>query len=281
MSAVRALANDPDREVRRAAYEAELAAWETVAVPLAAALNGIKGYQGVLQPPPRLRGRRRADAAGQQHRPRDAGRHAAGMRRESFPDFRRYLRAKARALGLERLAWYDLNAPVGEGGRVYYLAGGRGVHPRAVRPLLRRGWPLSRTRSFRERWIDAEPRAGKEGGAFCTALRPGKSRILMNYDGSLQQRQHAGARAGPRLPQPEPGARARPSRADALDPGRDRQHLLRDARLRGRPGRHAPAAERLALLEASLQRDLLVVVDIHSRFLFEQARLRAPRAGAS
>src|SRR4029453_11546861 len=31
MSAVRALANEPDREVRRAAYEAELAAWETVA----------------------------------------------------------------------------------------------------------------------------------------------------------------------------------------------------------------------------------------------------------
>ena len=33
---------------RRAAYEGELAAWETVAVPLAAALNGAKGELGVL-----------------------------------------------------------------------------------------------------------------------------------------------------------------------------------------------------------------------------------------
>lgn len=35
--------------------------------------------------------------------------------------------------------------------------------------------------------------------------------------------------------------------------------------------RHAEGPERLALLEASLQRDLMVVVDIHSRFLFEKA----------
>jgi oligoendopeptidase F len=36
---------------------------------------------------------------------------------ESFPDFRRYLRAKARALGLTALAWYDLFAPVGGSGQ--------------------------------------------------------------------------------------------------------------------------------------------------------------------
>src|SRR5439155_13309523 len=48
MSAVRALANDPDRDVRRAAYEAELQAWESVSIPMAAALNGVKGFQQVL-----------------------------------------------------------------------------------------------------------------------------------------------------------------------------------------------------------------------------------------
>src|SRR6185437_413012 len=42
MSSVRALASSPDRRVRRAAYEAEVAQWESVAVPFAAALNGIK-----------------------------------------------------------------------------------------------------------------------------------------------------------------------------------------------------------------------------------------------
>src|SRR6185437_5339970 len=48
MSAVRNLAYDADREVRRRGYEAELAAWERAAVPLAAALNSIKGEVNTL-----------------------------------------------------------------------------------------------------------------------------------------------------------------------------------------------------------------------------------------
>jgi len=48
MSAVRALAADPDARVREAAYRAELATWETVEVPVAAAINSIKGWHNVL-----------------------------------------------------------------------------------------------------------------------------------------------------------------------------------------------------------------------------------------
>src|SRR5262249_43858877 len=43
MSAIRNLAYEEERKVRRSAYEAELRGWEQVAVPLAAALNSIKG----------------------------------------------------------------------------------------------------------------------------------------------------------------------------------------------------------------------------------------------
>src|SRR5207253_3076815 len=43
MSAVRSLPHDKDPAVRKAAYEAELEGWQRVAVPLAAALNSIKG----------------------------------------------------------------------------------------------------------------------------------------------------------------------------------------------------------------------------------------------
>ncbi|MBO0796723.1 MAG: oligoendopeptidase F, partial [Ktedonobacteraceae bacterium] len=112
MSVVRNMAYDTDREVRREAYEAELAGWKRVAIPLAAALNSIKGEVNVLA----------------QHRKWEAPLDIAlfvdsidreildvmlAAARESFPDFRRYLHAKARALGLSRLAWYDLFAPVG------------------------------------------------------------------------------------------------------------------------------------------------------------------------
>jgi oligoendopeptidase F len=48
MAMARGLATHPDAARRRAAYEGELAAWETAAVPLAAALNGAKGELAVL-----------------------------------------------------------------------------------------------------------------------------------------------------------------------------------------------------------------------------------------
>jgi oligoendopeptidase F len=36
-------------------------------------------------------------------------------------------------------------------------------------------------RAFAERWIDAGPRVGKDGGAFCAAIQNDESRILANY----------------------------------------------------------------------------------------------------
>src|SRR5213593_501469 len=38
---------------------------------------------------------------------------------ESFPMFRQYLRTKAKLLGNEKLAWWDLFAPVGKNERKY------------------------------------------------------------------------------------------------------------------------------------------------------------------
>src|SRR5689334_18122913 len=48
MAAVRALAMDADRATRKAAYEAEIAGWEQWSVPIAAALNSIKGEAATL-----------------------------------------------------------------------------------------------------------------------------------------------------------------------------------------------------------------------------------------
>ena len=48
MSALRNLAHDVRREVRQRAYEVELATWEQHAMPIAAALNSIKGQTNTL-----------------------------------------------------------------------------------------------------------------------------------------------------------------------------------------------------------------------------------------
>jgi pepF/M3 family oligoendopeptidase len=268
MSAVRSLANDPDRETRRAAYEAELRAWESVAVPLAGALNGVKGYQRVVR-----ERRGWADdveptlfSNGIDRETLEAMQQACV---ESFPDFRRYLHAKARALGLARLAWYDLQAPLGGASAVY-------PWPEAEACIREQFGAYSERmasfadRAFRERWIDAEPRPGKEGGAYCTGIRPGESRVLMNYDGSFNSVSTLAHELGHayhnlNLKDRAPLQNRTPSTL-AETASIFCETLVFEAALR-----QAAGAERLGLVEVSLQRDLLVVVDIHSRFLFEKA----------
>lgn len=267
MSSVRALANDADRAVRRAAYEAELKAWETVCVPLAAALNGVKGYQDTLN---RLRGypddveptllqnsidRATLDAM-----------QAACV--ESFPDFRRYMRLKARLLGVERLTWYDMNAPLGSASVTYSWSEAESF----IREQFGRYSPRMAefaNRSFRERWIDVGPRPGKEGGAYCTCIRPGESRVLMNFDGSFNSISTLAHELGHAYHNLNLGSRrilqARTPSTLAETASIFCETLAFEAALQGAEG-----DERLGLLETGLQRDLMVVVDIHSRFLFEK-----------
>ena len=114
ITVVRAFATHPDPQRRQAAFEGELAAWEEAAVPLAAALNAIKGEANTIN-----RRRRWADplapalfANGVDRPTLEAMQEAA---RATFPDFRHYLRAKAVVLGhAGGLPWWDLFAPVGE-----------------------------------------------------------------------------------------------------------------------------------------------------------------------
>ena len=50
MPAVRGLATDDDPVVRKAAYDAELEAWPTVELSVAAAMNAIKGESNSINP---------------------------------------------------------------------------------------------------------------------------------------------------------------------------------------------------------------------------------------
>jgi pepF/M3 family oligoendopeptidase len=268
MSSVRALASDADRAVRKAAFEAEIRAWESVEVPLAACMNGVKGYQGLI---------RRKRSYGDDVEPTlisnsinaailEAMQQACA---ESFPDFRRYMAAKAKALGLERLAWYDLMAPVG-------ASTARWEWPAAAQFILTNfGRYSSRLRAFaqrafEERWIDAEPRVGKEGGAYCTGLLPGISRVFMNFDGSFTSVSTLAHELGHayhnlNLAERTPIQRMTPSTL-AETASIFCETLTFDAALQD-----ASTEERIALLDTALERDLQTVVDIHSRFLFEKA----------
>ncbi len=275
MSAARNLASDAQRAVRERAYRAELAAWEKHAVPLAAALNGIKGQMNTLAT------RRHWESALDEaifgaaidRAALDAMLDAA---REAFPAFRRYLAAKARALGLTQLAFYDLFAPLGADTRVWSYDDARafilthfGSYSEKMQGLARR--------AFDENWIDAEPRAGKRDGAFCMRVRADESRVLTNFKpafGGMSTLAHELGHAYHNLVLAPRTAIQRGTPMTLAETA----SIFCETVVKHAALREASAPEQLAILENSLQGACQVVVDITSRFLFERRAFEGRRA---
>jgi oligoendopeptidase F len=270
MSAVRNLAYDPDREVRRRAYEAELAAWKEAEVPIAAALNGVKGETVTLSAR-----RGWADPLDQAvfEANMDRGTLEAMLEaaRESFPTFRRYLKAKAGALGLHRLAWYDLFAPLGEETREWpydeaerFVAEQFATYSPKMAALA--------LRSARERWVDAEPRDGKRDGAYCIGVKGDVSRIMMNYKpsyGSVSTLAHELGHAYHNLCL----ADKHPLQQHTPMTLAETASIFCETIVKKAVLSQVDEKEGLAILEATLQGGCQVVVDITSRYLFEQGAL--------
>ena len=267
MSMLRNLATDADREVRRAAYEAELRAWEQHAMPIASALNAIKGEANLLM---RKRGwDSPLHASLFQNAIDEATLHAMlEAAYESFPDFRRYLHAKARLLGVERCAWYDLFTPVGKETRTWSFDEAAQFIIEQFATYSQKLSDFAR-RAFEERWIDAPPMPGKRDGAFCMRLRRDESRILTNYKpvfngvGTLA---HELGHAYHNLCLAERTYLQRMTPATLAETASIFCNTIIDqAALRD-----ADREEQIAILEASLQGVCQVVVDITSRYLFEK-----------
>jgi pepF/M3 family oligoendopeptidase len=266
MSVVRNRAMEADREVRRRAYEAELVAWQGAAVPLAAALNSIKGQVNTLSA-------RRGWASALDEAVFDASIDRQTLdammtaAHESFPDWRRYFRAKARALGLERLAWYDLFAPVGATTRSWQF-------PEAADFIVAQFGSYSRrlseyaARAFRERWIDAEPREGKRDGAYCMWVRRDESRVFANFKPSYYGMSTLAHELGHGYHNMNLAARTMLQRATPMTLA-ETASIFCETIVKHAALREADEPEQLLILEASLQSDSQVVVDITSRFLFE------------
>ncbi len=269
---LRNLAYDADRGVREKAWRLELEAWKTVEIPMAAALNGVKGFTVTLN---KCRGWASAiDKSMEQSRITRATLDALVSAMEgSLPVWRRYLKAKARAIGLPVLAFHDLFAPVGVEG----ASGGRFEFSEALASIAEKFGAFDPAmgefarRALRESWIDAEPREGKVGGAYCIDFPDAKAaRVLCNFDGSFSSLttvahelghawHHECIKAKPHQLTQYPMTLAETASIFA------ETIVMREA------ARTAPPQERLSLLEMHLQDGCQVICDILSRYLFESA----------
>ncbi len=271
MPALINLRSHPDERVRRRAYEAENQAWEGAKETLAACLNGVKGEAATLN---KRRGRRDAlhsalDAARIDRKTLEA---MLGAMEAAFPIFRKYFHAKARKLGKEKLAWWDLFAPLGKTDRTYTFEEARDFvldNFGKFSPDLR----AFAQRAFDHHWIDAEQREGKRGGAFCMSISGvQESRVLCNFDGSFDQVSTIAHELGhgfhnqcayeaykTELQQLTPMTLAETASTFC-------ETIVSEAVL----ARTKDPQEELSILEAQIQGGGQIVVDIYSRYLFEK-----------
>ncbi|WP_055105890.1 M3 family oligoendopeptidase [Paenibacillus ihumii] len=104
---------------------------------------------------------------------------------ENKPLFVAYLNRKAKLMGLEKLSWADVDAPLGESaGKISYEAGAQEI----VKQFRNFSPKLAEfsAEAFNKRWIEAEDRPGKRPGGFCTSLPvSGQTRIFMTFGGAV------------------------------------------------------------------------------------------------
>jgi oligoendopeptidase F len=260
-----------DENVRRRAYEAEMEAWKTVEEPLAACMNGVKGAANTLN-----HHRGRTDAL---HPSIDMARidrptleAMLGAMEASFPTFRKYFKAKARRFGKEKLAWWDIFAPAGKAGKDFrfdeasdFIVDHFGTFSPGLAAFARR--------AFDRRWIDAEQREGKRGGAFCMRV-PGvrESRVLCNFDGTLTQvstvahelghafHNECAYQAGKTEMQKDTPMTLAETASIMCET------IVKEAVL----AQTDDPQEQLAIIETQLIGDTQVIMDIYSRYLFEK-----------
>ncbi len=268
LPAVRGMAYDGDAAVRKDAYEAEIASYKKIELPMAYCLNSIKmeartmakarGYESVLDM-----------TLSQNRMDRETLEAMITAIKEYLPHFRRYLRAKARYLGhADGLPFYDLFAPVGKASKAYSIEECREVLLREMGKFTPEMAKFI-DNAFEQRWIDIYPREGKSGGAFCASAHSyDRSIVLTNYQGSfsdistiaheLGHAWHNRCLAG--LPY---------AMINTPMPLAETASIFNETMLAHQVLKNATEDEQFTLLEASLMESTQTCVDILSRYLFE------------
>lgn len=266
---VRNMAYDKDVEVRKKAYVAELKSYKKIELPLSHALNAIKGEANTMC---ELRGYDTLfDKTLADSRMDKKTLNAMFCAMEDFmPDFRRYLKAKAKVLGHKNgLPFYDLFAPMSGNCAKRYSYDE--AHQFLVDAFATFSDEMANfiDNAFKDKWIDAESRAGKGGGAFCANLMPIKqSRVLSNFDGSFSSVSTLAHELGhawhghclkdkPILNTSYPMPLA------------ETASIFNECFIADVAKQRSSDDEKIVLLESELMEATQVIVDIYSRYLFE------------
>ncbi len=275
LSSVRNLAYDASKDVRRDAYEAELACYEKIKDSVAFSLNSIKmqvlnecelrGYESPLQ--------KSLYTARMKKETLDALLEAM---REYLPKFWQYLRAKAKALGYEGgLPWYELFAPMGKNDRKFTVEQARDYLLNIFSGFDTQLHDMVE-RAFNESWIDFYPREGKVGGAFdCGVPTAKQSRVLTNFDGAFGDVVTLAHELGHAFHDQQVFSHSILNMEYSM-PVAETASTFNEVVIVSNAIENAESdEEKINLIESQLSDACQIICDIYSRFLFEKAVFEA------
>jgi oligoendopeptidase F len=181
---IAALLTNPDREVRRTAFESYADQHLGMRHAMAASLAGgvkrdvffarARGYSSSLEA-----------ALEPSHIPVEVFHNVVRTFRENVGTWHRYWRIRREALGLEFLKPYDLRAQLNPSGlKVPYEQAVEWICE-GVAPLGEDYVRVMRAGATDERWVDVYPNKGKRMGAFSTGSMDTRPFIFMSYNDDI------------------------------------------------------------------------------------------------
>lgn len=185
ISQLRNYYNNPEREKRRKAYEKEIETFRENEYIFARILNSIKwdsivisrerGFSSVLE-----------QSLFYNQIDKEILDIVLNTAQENLSRFRRYFNKKAKILGLDKLDWFDLSAPIfWDKVESFEFSKAREFILQNFSDFSEELYKMALI-AFNNNWIDAEPRLGKTDGGFCIYIHNNQSRILVNYDNSIK-----------------------------------------------------------------------------------------------
>jgi oligoendopeptidase F len=265
--------SDPDPDVRKQLFENWEAAWEKFAPIFADTLNHLDGYRITLQKAHNrenyldepLEYNRMSKAT------LDAMWTAVSNHKQPFID---YLNQKAKIFGIEKLGWQDVDAPVALGDvkppRFTYDEACDFIieHFAAFGPKL----ASFAKHALENRWVEAEDRPNKRPGGYCTGLPEfGESRIFTTFTGSPSDASTIAHELGHAFHSFVMRDLPTLNRKYAMNVAETASTFAETIIGNATVAKATSKEEKITLLSAKMENATAMFLNIHARFLFEDA----------
>lgn len=183
--------------------------------------------------------------------------------------FVKFLDRKAQLLGLEKLAWVDVSAPLGDASRTIPYDEGAEIIVEQFRKFSPKMADFA-VMAFENAWIEAEDRPGKRPGGFCTGFPiEEQTRIFMTYSGTTDNvgtlAHELGHSYHQYVMEGMPPLAHNYAMNVAETASTFAEMIVNDALVRNAENDE----ERIILLEGKIGNSIAFFMNIHARFIFE------------